>query len=362
MMKFKLFALLVFVVFFSVSCKKQTSTEEAEAAAKALAQHIADSLAMVGEQKPEIIDSVYLVRGRDDETNWVEYRSGADEYAPKLGDFRLGQKLYVVRYVDDWVGLWTSVRRAEDGSYLDQEVERVVYIKKNQTGHISALHLKQADLGIMYDGDGGEERVPSNVVSFELIKKEEFEKQLKKKDPFLLADTLSIRKKKGVLSLPCQNQTVKLKDETDTDGDSYTEYTYLGQVQALNAYLIRGAYYESGDSFLIDKVSGERIASFNDYPYISPDKKYIVDIWTNPYEDYTEFAIFKIGEDNKIEEAYSYGFSKWVLQYICDDAYNCRHEIYWGNDNAIYVRVQSLNLSGMEGDEYGQYVRVKLKF
>jgi len=52
-------------------------------------------------------------------------------------------------------------------------------------------------------------------------------------------------------------------------------YDYIGKVDLLNQYVIRGSYFEAGDYFFIDKDTGKK-TSLIGKPFLSPDGKYIV--------------------------------------------------------------------------------------
>ena len=64
-----------------------------------------------------------------------------------------------------------------------------------------------------------------------------------------MKDTLAIKKKEGILSLPCRDTLVELKDVEMTPQDDLEVYEYEGEMQPIHQYLIAGYYYEAGDKF-----------------------------------------------------------------------------------------------------------------
>ena len=104
-------------------------------------------------------------------------------------------------------------------------------------------------------------------MSIDQISYEEYQEALKHKVDFLIEDTLSIVKKKGILTFPCQHKTVYLKDQPDDFENPFsTTYAYVGNMPALNQYLV----FENSEDFyayiFIDKLLVSK-QIFNDFPF-----------------------------------------------------------------------------------------------
>jgi len=309
----------------------------------------------------QIIDSTYLIRNYNDEKGWIELKYRPDDEAPKGNLFPKGQTLYITGANEEWLTVRALITYDESGKYINNPKEGNLYIRKKLTGPFSELHVSESDLNLfsVWNGENNsEERVSDDTLSFKLISKELYFQKKKTSSDYILRDTLDIVKKNGVITLPCKDQTVKYTD-ADTDNDSRAVYTYIGQMPDFNAYLIYGSYFESFGYFLVDKTSGEITNHFGDFPALSPDKKYIVWMWGNLYEDITEFSLIDVSQSKKeCPTLCAYYFTKWLPLH---SAYGYETDYFWGNDGYLYVRIQTWELSGQTlKDESRQYMQVKV--
>lgn len=177
----------------------------------------------------------------------------------------------------------------------------------------------------------------TDYFSLSEISRSDFESGKKNATTFLVRDTSKIKKKKGVILLTCKNTIRKFVDyipkTTDYD-ESIQTFEYLGQIPFLNAYLILGIYWEWYEYKLIDKTTGKEIATFNELPYISPDKKHILCISSNPYDMTADLSYYSI-TGMKIKSIASMRFTNWMPADY--SAY-----LYWGQDGAFYVGINSI--------------------
>lgn len=195
----------------------------------------------------------------------------------------------------------------------------------------------------------------TEYLTFELIDKPLFDRQKSTAVSFLLADTIDHKKKNGLTILKCRNKTVKYIDKPDAEEDLQV-FTYVGQIEFLNTYLISGSYWESGDFKFIDKTSGEETNSFVDYPHISPDKKNIICINPNGYEETADLELYSIA-DNKAKHVMSASFKNWMPALENQD-------IFWSSDGYLYLTVHNTKSfwkeNGDLNDQY-QYIRIKTR-
>ena len=98
----------------------------------------------------------------------------------------------------------------------------------------------------------------SKYFTIDMISYEAYQKAKKNGYFPSVKDTLAIKKKEGILLLPCNDTVVKLKDVEMTPQDDLEVYEYEGEMQPIHQYLIAGYYYEAGDKFLIDKRTGHK--------------------------------------------------------------------------------------------------------
>ena len=166
------------------------------------------------------------------------------------------------------------------------KTDRGDYIKKKHVGDWKTLKTKITgdDLTKNVDINGKSNDRITKYLSIDQISYEEYQEALRNKIDFLIEDTLAIVKKNGKLTFPCEHKTVYLKDLPDSVEDPFaTTYAYVGNVPILNQYLV---FADSGDFYayiFIDKTTGKQ-TDFERFPFLSPDKKYIITIG-RAYED-----------------------------------------------------------------------------
>ena len=246
---------------------------------------------------------------------------------------------------------WDWYLRKEDmGSYEDirftKEVLEDVYLigKKQEDGTI------EEEKGITL----------SKYFTIDLISYEEYQKALGKGYFPLVKDTLSIKKQKGVLTLPCNDTVVKLKDVEMTPQDDLEYYEYLGEIQPIHQYLIAGYYYEAGDKFLIDKRTGHK-TEIESHPYLSPNGKYIITLGVTEMGGATAIALYKVL--NKDPFAIELVVSAWIRYWVAYEASKNR-PTFFGKEGCLYVAMDALDsyeYNYKEEDKPCKYVRIKIK-
>jgi len=364
---FALALLCISALFFS--CKRDTQDNKRESVTVKTEQHSTENT--VTEQitgtpaRPAIIDSTHIIRNENGDWAWATLHIRPGDNAPKGNIFPIGKRIYITEDMGEWLKTWDYIAYDENGKYIDKPQEGDLYIRKNLTGNFDNLHVNEVDMYFYsaWVGEEVEKRASEDTLSFRLISKEQYYEKKKSSPAYILYDTLKIIKKNGVITLPCENKTVKLED-IDTDSDNRAQYKYLGQIPDFNAYLIFGQFYESSGYMLFDKTTGENTGSFGEFPALSPDKKLIATIWGNLYDDRTEFAVFKAeAETNEDGQKYfpvlfSYDFTKWLPLH---SAYGYENDYFWGDDGYLYIRIQTWHLAGQTlQEESRQYARVKI--
>lgn len=285
--------------------------------------------------------------------------------ARKVTNYSFGEQLEVIEDRQDWYAVRDRIYREYDDDndgIVETDVVKweKVFVKKDQTGSINSISLTPDDLNLVsyLSVDENYEhfekgRALDKYLKIELINKNMFESKRNIAVDFLSKDKI-IKKKKGVLSIPTIQKLVKFTDN-DVDNDGYQIFAYVGQIDFLNQHLISGSYYESGDYAMIDKQTGKITQTFTDYPYISPDKKYIISAYTNPYEQYTDFDLYKIDSQN-ITPIMSAGFKNWMPAIEPED-------VFWARDGYLYLAVTHSSVFWKEDGDYNdkfQYIRIKV--
>lgn len=240
------------------------------------------------------------------------------------------------------------------------------YIEKSKLGNLEDIKLINSDLPwITYlkEGDGETQffeksKKLEKYISLELVEKSEYDREKANAVSFLLADTLNVVKKDGVTTLHGDDHSVIVYRDNDSDNDDRTVYKYEGQIAFLNQFLMSGQYYESGNYFFVDKKTGSQGQSFVDFPYISPYKKYIISLASNPYDGGCNFELYSLDENYKISFIFDALFLNWLPTYDVT-------QIFWSKNGYLYVPV---NHAAVYWDKVGninsnyQYIRIKIRY
>ena len=197
------------------------------------------------------------------------------------------KELYVIdkEEREDYYLFGEKIKISAEGTEF-YKTNRGDYIKKKDVGDWNTLKTKITgdDLIKNVDINGNSNDSISKYLSIDQISYKEYQEALRNKIDFLIEDTLAIVKKNSKLTFPCEHKTVYLKDQSDNVEDPFsTTYAYVGNVPILNQYLV----FEDSEDFyayiFIDKTTGKQ-TDFERFPFLSPDKKYIITIG-RAYED-----------------------------------------------------------------------------
>lgn len=222
-----------------------------------------------------------------------------------------------------------------------EEEETIQFIKK----HI----LSEKDLYTDYDG--GNQLADFFVI--ELIDKDTFLRNRSSAVEYFTVDSTSIKKYKGVLRLPCTQGAVTLTDNL-SDGERHKEFSYVGQVKALNAYLVSGIYWEDWSYFLVDKHAGRTIQTFANFPYLSADERFIVSVDVDSFEGAAYIDLYEVSDKRHIDPMIGMYIKNWIPM--------GKDKMYWSVDNYLYMVVLSnQDYWASEGNYTGldQYIRLR---
>lgn len=272
--------------------------------------------------------------------------------------FEFGHALVVLEKTNGWLGVLESItRRTKDKgqAWLTSGWEKV-YVQESKTGKITDVKISPEELRAIAPDDGDAVGHPKvylkGYLDLQLIDKSEYEDKKATAINYLDEDTATIKKKDGVIKLPCQKNIVRYTDDT-TQGDNYTIYNYVGQFPLVNQYVVRGEYdgIESGDFNLIDKTTGVA-TSIESYPYVSNDRKYVVCV-TQQGEDnlIANLGLYKISETG-IKTILNVNFEYWMPT---DD----EKAIFFAADGCLYVPVAYANIAN-EKNAYFQYLKITI--
>ena len=241
------------------------------------------------------------------------------------------------------------------------------YLRKEDMGSYEDIQFTKEGLEDVYligkkqeDGTIEEEKgiTLSKYFTIDLISYEEYQKALGKGYFPLVKDTLSIKKEKWILTLPCRDTLVEFKDSALKPEADREEYEYLGDMKPIHQYLIAGTYDETWDKFFIDKRTGHK-TEIDSHPYLSPDGKYIITLGVTEMGGPTAIALYKVLSKDpfKIELVTVAGIRYWIA-YENDE----KRPTFFGKDGYLYVAMDlSDSYQYDKPDKPCKYLRIKIK-
>ncbi len=304
------------------------------------------------EVEVEVEKNLYVI-----DRNGGFLRDISNEYSPIIDTLSFGMPL--------------EISAESENFYKIKDIQK--YILKKQVGNIQEIKLIPSELNLVKYISYGIKKEDSDEENYEyfekevhlekfitltLINEEEYLKEKNNRIGFITYDSLNIKKKDGVIVLPCEESMVVYKDtEEDNEEEEYEYYTYVGQIESINKYILSGSYYEAWDAVLVDKKTGisEKIL---DIPYLLPDKKHMFCITPSLYEESTDFSLYSINEANKIEKIFETTFTKWQ----CYDVENMKDTIFVSKNGYLYVPVIHSSFFWEDIDKKQcQYLKIGLK-
>ncbi|WP_299219253.1 hypothetical protein [uncultured Aquimarina sp.] len=161
---------------------------------------------------------------------------------------------------------------------------------------------------------------------------------------------------KGRITLPLTNGKKQIFVDNTEYLESTESYEYIGFLKSFDYYLIEGSYFEEGDFFFVDQNNGEIKSRFPNYPHISPDKKTIICFYFNPYNNSSEFFVYKIDNKNQITLKHQVEIGFWAQNYE-------NTEILWTSNTSFLVKATPIatmwKSSGNHNESY-QNIHIKI--
>ncbi|AKQ45028.1 hypothetical protein TH63_04310 [Rufibacter radiotolerans] len=276
-----------------------------------------------------------------------------DKQSAVLETLEYGYKVEVIGEAASWYQIKERIGRSfvRNGQQIQSSGWEVVNIPKLDVGPLIQVKLTAKDLYLTSDN-----ATINGKLKINLISKDEFEKDKQEKDKFIVPRNTLVSQKDTVLIVSTGNGQKKKYVSSPNAEESRKDYTYVGHSELLNSFLLSIGYYEGSEYMLYSSEKGEEIISFNDYPYISPDGRYIVSLYTNPYDQTTDFQLYKIIDSKTIKKELEASFSKWMAALE-------PQEIYWQDANTIVVKVLHAQAFWDEGGDLNkdfQYLQIKI--
>ena len=208
------------------------------------------------------------------------------------------------------------------------------YVEKEDMGDWEALKSKMTGEVLVESIYGDISDTISKYLNINQVSSEEYQEALKNKVDFLQRDTLAIVKKKGKLTFVCKQRTVYLKDDISELADKHFDmiYTYLGNIPAIDQYVVLEDTERSLAYILIDKTTGEK-RRFEKYPFLSADKRYIINIGRDYYDKDRLISLYRIEHINPLKiDTLVEGYTKSWDVYDLD-----KEPIFFSKNDYLYA-------------------------
>ena len=233
---------------------------------------------------------------------------------PARPDFPVGSVVYVLgkQTPDDTVpqeenqlqteafplGSKLEIVGEEGGYYKVKKGAHEGYVLKTEVGYqdqaFSEEELEQVSALFEYKGSTRTPKDLDNISEFfsvSLITEAQYQQALQH-SPKAFDKEEDIKKTGKVLTLPCQKKKVKYEDISQ-DGFDEAVYTYIGEHKDIEQYIIRVAGAQVVPYILTDKATGNELY-MDGFPLLSADRKHIITLHTDPVNDETDIALYRI--------------------------------------------------------------------
>lgn len=355
--------ILLALCFLAVSCLNRKSdkptTDTTQAADSGTAEK--DTLPTESElegypidyHSVKVIERVYVTDRRG-----VDARQEPDDAAKRLLHYSYGDLLEVIDTAADFYGIRSLVAREwQDERYrIEGSRWEKVFVKKDAVGGLSKIKLIPDDLNIVScldENNNESSKILDKYLEVELIGKETFDSLANNRVDYFVADTVTFRKVDGVITLKADEKEVRLVDRPIV-GDGGNEFSYLGQYGILDQYVIYIQGNEWWEYEFYDKTTGEQqCLGFCGFPYVSPDRKYIICISGYPYDPESNVELYGITDGGKIENIMTTTYTNWMP---VDTDYA---GMFWASDGCFYLKAVHTQLY-FEKSPDCQYLRIKL--
>ena len=214
------------------------------------------------------------------------------------------------------------------------------YVEKEDMGDWEALKSKMTGEVLVESIYGDISDTISKYLNINQVSLEEYQEALKNKVDFLQRDTLAIVKKKGKLTFVCKQRTVYLKDDISELADKHFDmiYTYLGNIPAIDQYVVLEDTERSLAYILIDKTTGEK-RRFDKFPFLSADKRYIINIGRDYYDLDRLISLYRIAHIKPLKiDTLVEGYTKSWDVYDHD-----KEPIFFSKNDYLYAPMNVLN-------------------
>lgn len=354
--------ILFLTVFLLNTCKnKPDSVIESIQTPKHLTYQKPDTIGYPLGENPSFLGWTHII-----DRAGAQMKQDTSNSAETLGRLEYGTRVKICEFTPNWLGIIAEIEREEtqySGSNYKVRRNEKVYILKKSTGTLKEILLIPSELNKVVSMTKLREKTISynpaqplqEFLHFELAYKAEYLSNKANKVEQLIKDStgVKVKGKQLILQFASKQRAYVSENENDEDG---VEYEYVGQIPAINKYVIRAIYWEDWEHILIDRTSGEESIRPHEFPHLSPDGKYIIVFEDDVFKDYPEVELYSIN-GNTIEPIVNLAFANWSLPEAPESSG------FWGKDGYFYIPVIHRNYFDFYGNEIKdkvQYMRIRI--
>ena len=256
------------------------------------------------------------------------------------------EHFYKIKSVSDMY-----LRKEDMGSYED------IQFTKEALETVHVIGTKREERAFLNEKSNA---TLSEYFTVDLISYEEYQQALRSRYISLIENNPPIKKRKGILSLPCRDTLVQLKDIELTSEPRMGSYKYLGELPSINQYLVVGLYYDLVYKFLIDKRTGRKTEVEN-LPYLSPNGEYILTLGILENEGPTAITLYKVLSKDPLHiESVATAWIRYWVAYEGDS----KNPIFFSEDGNLYASMDAISTYEDHLEKFKEerkYIRIKIK-
>ncbi|MEZ4849812.1 MAG: hypothetical protein R3B93_14590 [Bacteroidia bacterium] len=265
----------------------------------------------------------------------IDFEEYIDHLVVPSRDFKLGYVFEGFLYKSSKYHLHSNAERPEEGHPL-------YYYYTSQVS-ISGTTYQMASIDIR-------EFMDIEKVNLEDYRKKILASETLEKENYQLGEL-------SQFTLNFANGTSKTFKDTTYEDSEYSPTAYYRQMtnpKLYGYYVIYNPFFEDSYVFILDKKNGKKAYTFEDYPFISPNREIAISLKV-PYTYDDGTAVMEVVEMNqgKFRLRVNAQFINWNIP-------NDRH-IYWLSDQEFILKVKKVGSTYYEKNAEFFYLKFRLK-
>jgi hypothetical protein len=187
------------------------------------------------------------------------------------------------------------------------------------------------------------------------VKLSDYESKIQKRESFI-EQHYQTNSEDGI-KLNFDDGSSRVLKDTVYENREYSPTQHYQKFKSKNfedAYLILNSFFEDHHFDLLDKKNGDTIFSFEEYPFLSPNRKMAISLKTPfTYDEGTSLIEFIPIKNNTFRVYAKVEFINWNLP---NDK-----SVYWLSDNEFILKVKEVE-DAFSNEENAQFYYLKIKF